>query len=265
MLNWIPAFAGMTSEKDDFSIYKILLHYEQIYWYYRRWEYGWSNIQCSCKLKILSTEANDILQKADVIILAIKPQSFDEFAANIKINLSAKLIISIMAGVNIDRLSKGLKCNNIVRTMPNLPAQVGVGLTGFCCVKNVLKEDKKLIEQILMTFGEAVEVESEEKINEITALSGSGPAYFFHLAKLLEEKAREFGFGEKSARKIANATFIGSARILENGEMSAEEWEKAVCSPGGTTEAALKSMSENKFDETFKGGIDAAKKRAGEL
>lgn len=215
--------------------------------------------------KKFSTDANDTIKKSEIIILAIKPQSFEDFAANISTSLINKMIVSIMAGVSVERISKALNCHKIVRTMPNLAAQVSKGLTGIFYSNTIIYDDKKVIRDIFEYFGKYTEVKTEEDLNKITALSGSGPAYFFHLTKILEEKARELGFHEVEARKIAENTFIGAARILEENEMTAEQWEKAVCSPGGTTEAALKSMTQNSFDEIFKNGIDAANQRANEL
>lgn len=219
-----------------------------------------------------SIDPNEILPKADIIMLTIKPQSFDDFANNLTIDLTNKLVISIMAGVSIDKISKKLNTSKIIRSMPNLCLQVSMALTGWIASNEVSENEKEIARTIFKSFGEEIELQDESKINDITALSGSGPAYFFHLCELLEEKAKELGFDEKEARKIANTTFIGSALTLnptnplsDKGGISAAEFRKAVTSKGGTTEAALNYMNENKFDQIFMQAISEAKTKAEKL
>ncbi len=214
---------------------------------------------------------NDLLKQIDIVILAIKPQAFEEFTKFIKIDLKDKVVISIMAGVSIEKINKFLKIKKIIRSMPNLCAQVSQALTGWISSKEVSKTEKEIAKKIFRSFGEEIELKKEDKINELTALSGSGPAYFFYLTELLEEKANFFGFTEEEARKIAEITFIGSAKVLEKSRnlpsapLTSMDLKNAVTSKGGTTEAALKFMEENKFGEIFQNAVECAKRRAEEM
>lgn len=205
------------------------------------------------------TDLKKELAKADVIILAVKPQSFHE----IQVNLTGKLVISIMAGVSITKVSNQLNTDKIVRSMPNLPLQISEGLTGWIATKEV--KNKKLIKEIFNCFGQEIEVARESDLDKITALSGSGPAYFFYLCELMQEKAEQLGFTKQQAKKIAEQTFIGSAKLLETSNLSAQEFRQAVTSKGGTTEAALQTMISNKMHKIFQSAIDASKNRCKEL
>lgn len=220
----------------------------------------WNVVECE-----IDDDPNEKLKDCDVAIIAVKPQYFFDLAKSIDSDVSYKLFISIMAGVNIHHIQESLKAEKVVRTMPNLAVQVGKGVVGWCGSEVVGDDEKNIIRNILSTMGESIELKDEEKLDAITALSGSGPAYFFYLTELLQKKAEEFGFSFEQAKKIAEMTFAGSAELLEKNEKSAEEWRVAVTSPGGTTEAALKHLEENKFDQIFKDGIEVARKRAEEL
>lgn len=210
-------------------------------------------------------DINSKIEKSDIFIIAVKPQDFDELSKEITADLSHKLAISIMAGVGIKRMQNTLKMEEIVRVMPNLPLKVGKALSGWFCSKEVAKDEKEIVKKILCSFGEEIEVLEEEKIDAITALSGSGPAYFFYLTELMAEAAKEYGFSEEEAEKIAKNTFFGSAVIAEKSNDSIKTLREKVTSKGGTTEAALKHLIENKFDKTFKEAIRAAYNRAKEL
>lgn len=208
---------------------------------------------------------NEILKKCDTFIVAVKPQDFGDLCKSIEIDLKGKLVISIMAGMSIAKISKGLKTKNIVRVMPNLALKVGLSVSGWMAGKNVSKKDKEFVKKLLAIFGTQIEVNKEEKINQITALSGSGPAYFYYLAEIIETKAKDFGFKDMDARKLAEATLIGSAELMKSEGVPPSELKKKVTSKGGTTESALKYMQKNKLDKTVKKAIDAACKRAKDL
>ncbi len=215
---------------------------------------------------LTSTDVNVVIEKSDIIIIAVKPQIFPDFCAEIKTSVSGKLFVSIMAGVNIKKITSLLGSNKVIRTMPNLPAMVQAGVTGFFVPSEISNQEKEEVVAILESFSFAVEVEEEDDLNKITALAGSAPAYFFYLTQILQKKATECGFDPEKARIIAETVFAGSAKaFLEIGDKSAEEWVQAVASKGGTTEAALKYMKENNFEEIFKGGVDSAIKRGQEL
>lgn len=170
-----------------------------------------------------------------------------------------------MTGINIKTIAKLTGAKKIVRTMPNLPAQVGAGFTGWNATGAVAAAEKQFVNKLLSSFGTSAELSREADLNSITALSGSGPAYFFYLTELLEEAARSFGFNNSLARQIAESTFWGAAKLLKNNYKSAKDWRLAVTSKKGTTEAALKYLQSKKFNKIFLEAIKRAKKRAIEL
>jgi pyrroline-5-carboxylate reductase len=219
----------------------------------------------------MSVDANETIAGADVVILAVKPQQFDELTGGLTTELSKKMIISIMAGVSIATIRKRTGAGRVIRSMPNLAASVGQSLTGWVAGKGAKPADKKLAGKIFSSFGAQVELKNEGMINALTALSGSGPAYFFHLTELLQEKAEKMGFGREQARLIAEKTLLGSAHLLGNPDLpgterkSAADWRKSVTSKGGTTQAALEYMKKHGFARIFNRALDRAKNRAEEL
>ena len=205
---------------------------------------------------------------ADVIILAIKPQDFEALAGQLGDILADKLVISIMAGMTMDKIRSLTGASAIVRSMPNLPLKVQAGVTGWIASEQVTASTdfgKDLIRKIFRAFGEEIEVAQESDLNKITPLSGSGPAYFFYLCELMQQKAEKLGFSKEDARKIAEETFIGTAKLLEDDTRTAAEMREAVTSKGGTTEAALKHFEAAQFPRIFDEAIDANAARAKEL
>ena len=205
----------------------------------------------------------DLLAKAEVVILAIKPQDFEEAAGGL--NFSGKLVISIMAGISIAKIKEKIKCEKVIRVMPNLPLKVGQSLSGWFCDAAIGQNEKEVVKNILKSFGEEIEVDEENKINAITALSGSGPAYFFYLCELMQKAAEKYGFSREEAEKIALNTFFGSAKLLENEKISAEEMRWKITSKGGTTHAAISYLEGNDFEKIFIEAIEKAFIRAKEL
>lgn len=210
--------------------------------------------------------ASDCLKNAEIILLAVKPQFVTAVFEEIK-NLvnPLQIIVSIMAGVTIDTIHKGLNIPKIVRAMPNLPSQVGHGVTGFIASAEVTKEETEQIQAILEATGTVVKVANEEAIDAITALSGSGPAYVFYFMNAMIEKAKVLGFSEIEAKDIVLNTFMGTAKLFNSSNISAETWIERVTSKGGTTHAALTSFKDNTIDNQIQKGVQAAFDRAKEL
>lgn len=197
------------------------------------------------------------MKPCEIVILAVKPQDFD----SLKLNLKNELLISIMAGVNLKKLATtGAK--KIVRSMPNLPLRVGAGFTGWVS-RNVT--EKKLVKEIFSMFGEEIELKNEDAINAITALSGSGPAYFFYICELMVQQACDFGFSKKDAEKIAVETLIGAAELVRNKSESFADLRASVTSKKGTTEAAINYFMRSNFSKLFRDGIRRAKHRSEQL
>lgn len=208
---------------------------------------------------------NGCLENCEAFIVAVKPQDFEELCAGINVDLSNKLAISIMAGVSIDKISQLMRAKRIIRVMPNLPLRIQRAMSGWIANENATEEDKEFIKKILKEFGSEVEVDKEEKINAITALSGSGPAYFFKLTEMLANAAKKYGFKDEDAKKISEATLIGAAELLKNSDDDAATLREKITSKGGTTEAAFKSVDLNNIEKIVIGGVEAARKRAEEL
>lgn len=177
----------------------------------------------------------------DALVLAIKPQGL-EAAAAYRAMATEALVVSVLAGKSLAAISSVLGTTRIVRAMPNLPAMIGAGVSGLYAPANLSEADRRLAAHLMQAVGETVFVDSEAAIDVVTAISGSGPAYFFLLAEALEEAARDLGLGEEAARLLARATLIGAGRVLEKDERETAGLRRAVTSPGGTTEAALKVL-----------------------
>jgi len=216
-------------------------------------------------LKNYHININNVLGLVDVVIIAVKPQQFEELSKSLEGNIKDKLVISIMAGVTIAKIKKLAGAGKVVRAMPNLAASVGESLTGWVAGRSASQDDKTLAARIFSSFGTGIELKNEKMIDSLTALSGSGPAYFFYLCELLQKKAVKMGFNAINARTIAEKTFTGSAKLMGLKIKEAEEWRNAVTSKGGTTEAALEYMEKHGLAEIIDAAVDNAKERAAEL
>ncbi len=206
------------------------------------------------------------VQKADVIILAVKPQVVQDVLKEITEVVKGKLIISIIAGVAIDTLQESFgEKTAIVRVMPNLAARVGKSMSVWIKNKEVTKKQAEVVKKILEAIGTQLELQEEKQINMATAISGSGPAYFFYITELIEKGAQELGFSHKDARLLAKQTMLGSAELLQMSSCSAEELRHAVTSKGGTTEAAFREFYKRGFGRLstrFHEGVLAAYRQA---
>ncbi|MBI2990446.1 MAG: pyrroline-5-carboxylate reductase [Candidatus Magasanikbacteria bacterium] len=203
--------------------------------------------------------------ESDIIILAVKPQDFGDLSQSVGADFSGKLIISIMAGVNLETIERGFDVQKVIRSMPNLGASIGEGVTGWIANAGCDEEDKDVAKNIFSAIGHQFEFEDEHLLDKIGAISGSGPAYFFYLTKLLEEKAIEFGFSRTQAERLAIYTFLSAAKVMEHSKKNAKDLVDAVASRGGITESAFLYMKEHRFDEIFKQAVEEAKKRSEEL
>jgi pyrroline-5-carboxylate reductase len=206
---------------------------------------------------------SQVNRKVAVCIVAIKPQVLKaEAGALTAIARSGALMISIAAGTSVATLRQawGAKAR-IVRAMPNTPGAIGRGITGLFAAKGVTPEDRKRADALLSALGATVWVGEEELIDSVTALSGSGPAYVFHLVEALTQAGTAAGLKPALAEKLARATLVGAGALLDAEKTSAAVLRQGVTSPGGTTEAALKVLMPELTDLMTRTVI-AAKKRA---
>jgi pyrroline-5-carboxylate reductase len=203
---------------------------------------------------------------ADIVLLAVKPQQMSAVLAPLKSAAAAhKLYISIVAGVTTARIESELGGKaRVVRVMPNTPALVGAGAAALAKGAHATGDDLAAAELILGAVGIAARVE-ERFIDAVTALSGSGPAYVFFVTEAMIKAGVAAGLDEALAKKLAIQTVYGAAKLLVESGEDPESLRRKVTSPGGTTEAALKVMSERKLTEIFAEAIKAAEQRSREL
>jgi pyrroline-5-carboxylate reductase len=211
-----------------------------------------------------SANPNDILPDAHIVIVAVKPQSFDALMNEIKVSLADKVIVSIMAGITIASLEKKTGSSNVVRALPNLAASLGLSVTPWMTSSAFNDEWRSDVQRIFSGIGMEMELHDESQF-DAAILPGCGPAFFFHLVGLMEKKAEALGFSSAEAMQIARQIFLGSATVFAKSEMSPDEWVKAVASKGGATEAGLKVLADKHFDKIFFEAIDAAVKRSRDL
>jgi len=206
--------------------------------------------------------------RARACIVALKPQVLKHEAASLKsIAQSGALMISIAAGTNTATLRKawGAKAR-IVRAMPNTPGAIGRGITALFAAKGVTSKDKALAGRLLAALGETLWVAREGDIDVVTAVSGSGPAYVFHLVEALAAAAVCEGLSRPVAERLARATVTGSGALLDSDSSPAAKLRRNVTSPGGTTEAALAVlMGKSGLSPLMRRAVAAAHKRAREL
>ena len=205
----------------------------------------------------------------DIIFLAVKPQQMEETVKSFfKFNLHKSVFVSIAAGLSfswfMNNINKEVK---IVRAMPNLPASIGFGVTGYCKSKNLSEEEDKDVYSLLSAFSKVIYLNNESLIDNVTAISGSGPGYIFYLVEVLSQIGVDQGLSTKDAKTLAKETLIGSARLVETSNDDPKILKENVTSPGGTTEAGLQVL-ESKINGLYpllKLTINSAVKRAKEL
>jgi len=204
--------------------------------------------------------------EADLIIIAVKPQDFTFVAENLPFNISEKsLVLSIMAGISIEKIQKLLNHKFVVRAMPNSPTLLGMGITGYTAADGISFSELMNVERLLNSTGRSVYLEDESLLDGVTALSGSGPAYFYYIIDAMIKAGTEMGIDENLSKLFVKQTMLGAYHLINNSDKSLEELIKDVASKGGTTEAALKTFDENELKSILKKGILAAESRAKEL
>jgi pyrroline-5-carboxylate reductase len=208
----------------------------------------------------------ECLAQADLVILAVKPQDSTALFKQIKPMVDEQQVfLSIMAGVKMKTLAEDLGIRKIIRAMPNLPAQIGMGMTAFTSTDEVTRIELVMVQNLINTTGKSIYVEKEALIDAATAISGSGPAYVWFFMNALIEAARRLGFNESEAELLVSQTFKGAIDLFHQADFTCEEWIQKVASKGGTTEAALRSYSQTSLFNDIISGAEAAMQRAVEL
>jgi pyrroline-5-carboxylate reductase len=217
-------------------------------------------------LGIATSDDNaEVIRQCEQLVMAVKPQKMEGPAAQIGEHGDAEqIVISIMGGVGTAKLENAIGApRRIVRVMPNTPVMVGVGMAGVTLGQHAQKGDDALTMQMLQAGGKAVRLD-ENKLDAITAISGSGPAYVFYLAEAMEQAARDLGLGDQSP-EVVSQMIRGAAALLAESDDDATTLKQKVMSPGGTTEAAIKTFDEHHVRDALIKGAYAAEARSKEL
>ena len=205
------------------------------------------------------------LQASEIIVLAVKPQQIREAITSIKPHLRQPLVLSIAAGVRAQTISESLGTDHVVRAMPNMPALIRAGITAATALSGVSAAGRTGADRILSSVGTVIWFDDESLLDNVTALSGSGPAYVFYFIEAMQKVAREMGFDEAQARALTLHTFAGSAALAMQSHESVAALRQKVTSKGGTTAAALAKFDDDKVDEAIARAVRAAAARAREL
>jgi pyrroline-5-carboxylate reductase len=207
------------------------------------------------------TDDNNLAAGAPVVLLAIKPQIFDRVVADLVRPLPARLVISILAGVSIDRLERAFPDRAVVRAMPNTPATVGAAMTAIAAGARVDESDLAVATQIFQAIGE-VETVPESLMDAVTGLSGSGPAYVAIAIEALSDGGVAAGLPRAIADRLALQTVLGTAQLLKSSNLHPAQLKDRVTSPGGTTIAGVSQLERSGFRSALIEAVIAAAERS---
>jgi pyrroline-5-carboxylate reductase len=205
------------------------------------------------------------IRDADIVLFAVKPQVLVQVLQPLHGLLDDKLIMSIVAGAEIATISSLLATNKVVRVMPNTPALVQTGAHGLYATDAVNAEDRELASQVLAATGLTLWVNTESQIDAVTAVSGSGPAYFFYMMESMIRAGKNLGLDEKTATALTLQTALGAAQMAITSANSPAQLRKNVTSPNGTTQAALEVFDRGQISQNIQAALAAAKTRSQEL
>ncbi len=213
----------------------------------------------------LLAAASADLRASDLVVWAVKPQTFKDAALASQPHLKGALHLSVAAGITSESMAGWLQTQRIVRAMPNTPALVGLGMTGLFAREGASTADRALVEAVVKTTGDLVWVATEHDLDAVTALSGSGPAYVFYFLEAMRDAGARMGLPPEVAYQLAVGTFIGASTLAQRSEDPPQTLRERVTSKGGTTYAALTSMESAGVKAKFEEALFAAQKRAEEL
>ncbi|EAT12933.1 pyrroline-5-carboxylate reductase [Bermanella marisrubri] len=217
---------------------------------------------------IQTTQNNiDAIKRSDVVVLAVKPQVMEQVLEPLKATLeeTQPLLISVAAGINQYSLQQWAGDLAIVRCMPNTPSLVGKGASGLLANDKVSDQQKSITEDILGAVGLSVWVNNEQQLDWVTAVSGSGPAYYFLFMECMIQAAKNMGMDEEQAKKLTLQTALGAATMAQKSDVEPDQLRKNVTSPNGTTEQAILSFQNAGLDKIVKDAMEAVVKRSEEM
>jgi pyrroline-5-carboxylate reductase len=214
-----------------------------------------------------ASDANSLLAgDADLIVLGVKPYQIKDLLAEIKDEIAPNaVVISMAAGIKLSTMAEVLPGNpNLIRTMPNTPAVVGMGVTGVAPSATASADAIAVTMELFDSVGAALEI-TEEQIDALSAISGSGPAWVFYIMEQWEQIAKNHGFSKEQAAVMVRGTLAGSIDLLAQSDEELETLRSNVTSPGGTTERIIDTLDKAGLQQTFEAGLQAALQRAGEI
>jgi pyrroline-5-carboxylate reductase len=208
---------------------------------------------------------SEALKACDLVVWAVKPQTFKEAALATRAFVGNALHLSVAAGITSDSIANWLHTERIVRAMPNTPALVGLGMTGLFARAAASQSDRALVERVVQTTGEFVWVEAEEQLDAVTAISGSGPAYVFYFLEAMRDAGVQMGLTPELAQRLAMGTFAGATTLAQRASEPLQTLRERVTSKGGTTHAAISAMEAAGVRDLFGQAMLAAHRRATEM
>lgn len=209
------------------------------------------------------TAPNESIQETDIVLLSVKPQDFNTVGASLKPHLNPEQILfSVMAGVRIEYIQSVLQIPKVVRSMPNLGTQIGIGMSVFSASNETNRKDLFILQNLINTTGKSLYVEDESLLNPATAVSGSGPAYVFYIMNAMMQSAEKLGFSYSEAELLVRQTFLGAIHLQSALGLSNEALISKVASKGGTTEQALQVFQQNNLEQLLHEAIMAANDKA---
>lgn len=214
----------------------------------------------------LLSDIDSSIVSYDIVVVAVKPQDFRVMAEKLKGFIQpSQVILSIMAGITIHQIQDLLQHKKIVRAMPNTPAQLGYGISAFTIAEGEPNDLISTVDMLLESTGKAIFMKDEKLMDAVTALSGSGPAYFYYIVQHMIEAGVKMGVEENVAAMLVKETMHGAYQILNSSKLSIEELIAMVKSKGGTTEAALNTFADKNVGQNIQEALQNAEKRAKEL
>ena len=215
------------------------------------------------KIRVI-TNNKDVAKESEIIVLATKPKQIEEVLTEIKDEVNGKLIISIAAGVSTQKIEKIADKSPVIRVMPNTPMLVSEGMCGICLGKLATEKDEEFVTKLLSNVGKVICV-SEEQLDIVTAISGSGPAFFYQIFEDMAQAGAKLGLDYEKALELAVQTAIGSAKMTLNRKSSMTDLISSVATKGGCTEVGINTMHELDSAKLFKEVIEKTSQKAHEL
>jgi pyrroline-5-carboxylate reductase len=209
--------------------------------------------------------ASEALKASDLVVWAVKPQTFKDAALASQAFVGQALHLSVAAGITSDSIAQWLGSERIVRAMPNTPALLGLGMTGLFARTAATAADRQLVDTVVKATGDFVWVDGEKQLDAVTALSGSGPAYVYYFLEAMRDAGADMGLPPELAQRLAMGTFAGATALAQQSNEPLQTMRERVTSKGGTTYAALTSMEASDIKAHFQKAMQAARKRAEEL